>query len=384
MGGNETPCGPVRESLMAEDIATISRQFDISGEFIYAAPFGAGHIHDSFVATYFCEGEETKYLHQRINRHVFHNPEALMENINRVTTHIRDKLLCQGIADVDRRVLKTVPARDGTSLVSDSEGSLWRAYSFVQNSCCHQTVACAEQAYAAAGAFGSFQQLLVDLPEPRLSETIAGFHDTPARWVSLAKTLEKAEPSRKAQAWAEMAFALENKPIVNLLMAPYKAGKIPERITHNDTKCNNVLFDVDTDKALCVVDLDTVMPGLSLYDFGDMVRTMGTSAAEDEKDLSLVAIRCDLFEAIVQGYLESAGSMLTGLEKDLLVAAAKVIIFEQGIRFLADHLAGDVYYKTHYTGQNLVRCRTQFKLLQSILERENELQAIAGAKRTTG
>ncbi len=369
---------------MAEGIATISRLFDIPGDFVSATPFGAGHIHDSFLATYLCDGKERKYLHQRINRIVFHETDALMENINRVTAHIRSKLSGRGIADTDRRVLNIIPARDGTLLVLDPEGLLWRTYSFVEKSCCHQTVTCAEQAYEAAGAFGSFQQLLVDLPEPRLSETITGFHDTPARWVSLAKTLEKAEPTRKAQAGAEMAFALENKPIANLLMDPYNAGRIPERITHNDTKCNNVLFDVDTDKALCVVDLDTVMPGLSLYDFGDMVRTMGTSAAEDEKDLSQVEIRRDLFEAIVQGYLESAGSMLTGLEKDLLVAAAKVIIFEQGIRFLTDHLAGDVYYKTHYTGQNLNRCRTQFKLLQSMTERESELQAIVGAKRTTG
>jgi Ser/Thr protein kinase RdoA (MazF antagonist) len=251
----------------------------------------------------------------------------------------------------------------------DAGGETWRAYRFIENARTYDAVTSAEQAFQAARAFGRFQQQLASLPPPRLHETIPDFHHTPKRFAALEQAIAADAKGRAALARAEIEFARSRQSIAGVLLG---AG-LPERITHNDTKFNNVLLDDTTGEAVCIIDLDTVMPGLALYDFGDMVRTTTSPAAEDEQDLSKVTLKFPLFEALVRGYLESAGGFLTPAEKQHLAFSGKLITFETGIRFLADYLAGDTYFKVHREGHNLDRCRTQFKLVESIERQEEQM-----------
>jgi aminoglycoside phosphotransferase (APT) family kinase protein len=254
----------------------------------------------------------------------------------------------------------------------DAEGNYWRAYRFVEGASAYDAVESTEQAFQAAKAFGRFQKLLAGLPAPRLHDTIPDFHHTPKRFMALEQAIAADVAGRDLLAKPEIAFAFAHQSIAGVLLD----ANLPERVTHNDTKFNNVLLDDATGEGLCVIDLDTVMPGLALYDFGDMVRTTTSPAQEDERDLSRVTMQFPMFEALARGYLSEAGDFLTHAEKQHLVFSGKSIAFEQGVRFLADYLAGDTYYKVHRDGHNLDRCRTQFKLVESIEHQEERMERL--------
>lgn len=352
------------------DLRTVARAFQIHGEFVSAAPYGSGHINDTFCTVFSQAGVRTRYILQRINHNVFKSPARLMENVQRVTAHLAAKLV--DTPDATRRALTLIPARCGRAWHVDADGNHWRAYLFVEKARTYDAVESVKQAFEAAKAFGRFQGLLADLPAPRLHDTIPGFHHTPKRFEALEQAMAADVAGRVRLAGAEIDFALAHKDMVGVLL---EAG-LPERVTHNDTKFNNVMLDDETGEGICVIDLDTVMPGLALYDFGDMVRTTTSPAPEDERDLSNVRMQFPMFEALVRGYLATAGSFLTPEEKGCLAFSGKLITFEIGIRFLTDFLAGDVYFKVHRDGHNLDRCRTQFRLVESIEEQEAPMRQL--------
>jgi Ser/Thr protein kinase RdoA (MazF antagonist) len=353
-----------------EKVAAAARAFSIEGEFAGAAPYGSGHINDSYCARFRRNGSQSRTILQRINRHVFKNPVALMENIERVTAHLARQVA--GRPDRDRRVLQLIPTRSGSALHVDEHGDYWRAYIFIDRATTYDSVESAEQAFQAAKAFGEFQRLLADLPSPRLHDTIPDFHHTPKRFGALEQAIAADLAGRAATAAPEIDFALARKSLAGVLV---DAG-LPERVTHNDTKINNVLLDDATGEGTCVIDLDTVMPGLAAYDFGDMVRTATCTSAEDEQDLSKVEMQYPLFEALARGYMSTAGEFLTAEEKESLAVAGKLITFEIGIRFLTDYLNGDTYFKIHRQGHNLERTRAQFKLLESIEQHESQMRTL--------
>jgi hypothetical protein len=349
------------------DLSAVAAEFAFSGRYVSAAPCGNGHINDTYCVQVDRAGRPARFVLQRINHQVFRSPHALMENVERVTSHLARRV--SGRPDAHRRVLTLIPTRAGLSWHEAPDGNHWRAFQFVEQA---RTVDCVEsttQAYTAARAFGEFQSMLADLPAPRLHDTIPDFHHTPGRFAALEKSIQADGIGRAGGARAEIEFALARAPLARLLLD----ARLPERVTHNDAKINNVMLDEVTGEGLCVVDLDTVMPGLALYDFGDLVRTTTSPAAEDERDLSRVAMELPMFEALVRGYLESAGGFLTRAERQHLACAGKLITFETGIRFLTDHLDGDRYFKIHREGHNLDRCRTQFRLVESIERQEDRM-----------
>jgi aminoglycoside phosphotransferase (APT) family kinase protein len=350
-----------------DSVGAATRHFAIDGNFAGAAPYGSGHINDSYCAVFHQNGKRVRYIVQRMNHHIFRNPVALMENVERVTAHLAQQL--NGQSDGDRRVLSLIPTHDGNAWHMDEGGNYWRAYRFIENARSYDAVETPEQAYQAARAFGRFQQMLAGLPTPRLHDTIPDFHNTPKRFEALRQAITADVANRAALAKAEIDFALAHESIVGVLMA----ANLPERVTHNDTKFNNVLLDDATGEGICVIDLDTVMPGLAAYDFGDMVRTTTSPAMEDEQDLSKVEMNFSMFEALVRGYLDAAGTFLTNTEKRHLAFSGKLITFEIGVRFLTDYLSGDTYFKVHRDGHNLDRCRTQFKLVESIESQEDKM-----------
>jgi aminoglycoside phosphotransferase (APT) family kinase protein len=356
------------------DIRAIARKFDIFGEFQNATPYGSGHINDTFRATYYQGGTTLHYLHQRINGDIFKNPGELMDNVVRVTRHIRGKL--NGMAGASRRCLTLVPTLQGTCCHFDDGGNCWRTYVFIEDARTYDAVQSPKQAFEAAKAFGLFQKQLVDLPLPPLHETIPHFHNTPKRFEAFEAAVQADRCNRATEAKAEIAFALSRRGIAGTLLELRDRGEIPERVTHNDTKFNNVMIDDETGEALCVVDLDTVMPGLALYDFGDMVRTATSPTLEDERNLEKVHMSFPMYEALLRGYLESASGFLNPVEKAHLAFSGKLITFEIGLRFLTDFLDGDRYFKTHRPGHNLDRCRTQFKLVESIEQQEEAMNAL--------
>lgn len=362
--------------MTAPDAAAALHQvvprFDIAGRLVDARPYGSGHINDTFAATYEIGGAHVRYIHQRVNGRIFLRPDALMDNIARVLAHARSRL--GDGPDASRRVLTLVPARDGAPFVRDDAGDVWRTYVFIEGTVTVDVVETPAQAEAAARAFGAYQRLLVDLPGPRLHETIPHFHDTPRRLAACVAAIEADTHNRAAGARDAIEFALARADQVPTLVEAQASGAIPERVTHNDTKINNVLLDAATGEGLCVIDLDTTMPGLAPYDFGDMVRTAANAAAEDERDVSRVHARAELFDALARGYLEAAGSFLTAAEIDLLPLAGRVMTLEQGLRFLTDHLMGDAYYRIARPGQNLDRACAQFALVAS-LERQHDTLA---------
>ncbi len=355
-------------SLPSNPVAAAS-QFEIMGQVQSVEPYGSGHINDTYRVSSTHNHEETRFILQRINHNIFKNPTALMENIARVTTHVSTQVADH--PDAARRALTLIPTRQGTSCLHYEAGNWWRMYPFIERSRSYDAVETPRQAFQAAYAFGQFQQQLATLPAPRLHDTIPDFHHTPRRFANFAAALAADTHNRAAEAAPEIAFALAHESITGVLLN----ANLPERVTHNDTKFNNVLLDDQSGEGLCVIDLDTVMPGLVLYDFGDMVRTATSPAMEDERDLSRVTMRMPFFEALVQGYLEAASTFLTPAEKRFLAFSGKLITYEIGLRFLTDYLAGDTYFKVHHPGHNLDRCRTQFKLVQSIEEQEESMQA---------
>jgi Ser/Thr protein kinase RdoA (MazF antagonist) len=353
------------------DLRAIAARFQFQGGASGFAPWGNGHINDTWLVTcHAATGAPARYILQRINGQVFRSPAAVMQNIEHVTAHLSVQLA--GDPDRARRALTLVPTRDGRNWHEDPNGETWRAYPFIENARSYETATSVDQAFQAAQAFGRFQQQLSSLPPPRLHETIPDFHHTPKRFAALEQAIAADAKGRAVLAKPEIDFALAHQSITGVLLQ----ANLPERITHNDTKFNNVLLDEATGESLCVIDLDTVMPGLALYDFGDMVRTTTSPAAEDEQDLGKVTMQFPMFEALVRGYLWAAGEFLTKSEKKFLAFSGKLITFETGIRFLADFLNGDTYFKIHREGHNLDRCRTQFKLVESIEMQEEEMNRL--------
>jgi hypothetical protein len=353
-----------------KQLQEISKKFQIYGEILHAETLKIGHINETYSATYSQGGTRVRYIHQKINRNVFKNPAAVMKNVMRVTSHIRKKLEAQNARHLTRRSLIVIPTRDGHSYFLDADHGVWRTFIFIEGVETFESVESPEQAFQAGRAFGEFQRLLVDLPGERLFETIPDFHNTRKRFGALQQAIERDQHNRARDAQPEIQFALKHENIVDTILNALAKRKIPERVTHNDTKFNNVMLDVLTGEAMCIVDLDTVMPGCALYDFGDMVRTTTSPTLEDEQDLSKVKMQMPMFKKLAEGYLSAAGEFLTKAEKSFIAFSGKLITFEIGIRFLTDFLSGDTYFRIHRPGHNLDRCRTQFKLVESIEKQE--------------
>jgi hypothetical protein len=362
-----------------DQLQDVSKRFQIYGEILHAEPCKIGHINETYTATYAQGGVKVRYIHQKINRHVFKSPDEVMENLVRVTTHIRSRLEAEAAEDVTRKVLIVVPTRDGNSYFINDEGDFWRTFVFVEGVQSYEAVESKSQAYEAGVAFGAFQHYLADLPGSRLHETIPNFHHSRNRFDALTTAVKKDKLNRAANASRELDFCHQNEAMVDVILKGMAAGEIPERVTHNDTKFNNVMMDRQSGKAMCVVDLDTVMPGSVLYDFGDMVRTTTSPTLEDERDLARVEMQMPIFQELARGYVSTAGGFLTPKEKALLAFSGKLIAFTIGLRFLTDYLEGDHYFRVHRSGHNLDRARTQFKLVESIIRQEEEMQAFVNS-----
>ena len=358
------------------DLKKISSNFIIYGDFVSGIPFGPGHINSTFAVTYNQKGKQVRYILQRINNKVFKDVPALMSNIYRVTNHLREKLRALDYQDISRRVLTLILAKDGKTYHIDSEDNFWRSYLFIEKAHAYNITRNEQHAFQAARTLGQFHCHLEDLPPPKLHEIIPDFHNAPSRFAALEEAISRDTANRAEKAKKEIAFAFRFKPIVRRLIDLYYQGEIPERVTHNDTKLNNFMLDEESGEGLCIIDLDTVMPGLSLYDFGDMVRSATNSGAEDEQDLSKVSFRMPIFESLVKGYLAEAKEFLNHFELDNLAFSGQLITFEIGIRFLADFLDGDVYFKVNREEHNLDRCRTQFKLVDEMEKLKEKMQAV--------
>jgi aminoglycoside phosphotransferase (APT) family kinase protein len=357
-----------------KQLQDISRQFQIYGEILHAEACKIGHINETYSATYNQGGTKVRYIHQKINTSVFKKPGALMKNVMRVTTHIRKKLEARNLQDITRRALIVVPARDGRSFYRNGDGECWRTFVFIEGAQTFEAVQSPRQAFQSGRIFGGFHKLLADLPGERLSETIPDFHNTRKRFTALQKAIEADHFNRAQTARPEIDFALKRESLVDVILHAMAKGKIPERVTHNDTKFNNVMLDRQTGEAMCVVDLDTVMPGCALYDLGDMVRTTTSPTPEGERDLSKVKMQMPMFRKLVEGYWSTAGGFLTRAEKSHIAFSGKLITFEIGLRFLTDYLGGDTYFRIHHPAHNLDRCRTQFELVESIERQEDAMQ----------
>jgi hypothetical protein len=358
------------------DVQKIGAGFQIPGQFVSAIPYGSGHINDTYAATYEEGGNQVRYILQRINHNIFKDPIALMENIARVTAFQHESLKAAGVEDTSRRALTLIPSQEGLPYHKDAEGNIWRTYLFIENARTFDAIETAAQAEEAARAFGEFQKQVTNLPGGRLNETIPDFHHTPKRLEALEKAIAEDPCGRVKEVQPEINFILARRDVTKVLIDKQAAGLIPERITHNDTKLNNVMLDDQTQRGICVIDLDTVMPGLALYDFGDMVRTATSPCQEDELDLSLISMQMPMFKALVNGYLSAAHEFLVPEERAQLAFSGKLITLEIGIRFLTDYLQGDKYFKIKRERHNLDRCRTQLRLVQSIEEQEEAMNEV--------
>ena len=359
-----------------DTISELIGNFKFSGELKNVTQLHDGHINNTYIFE-FCEesGHENKYLVQELNTYVFKNPDLLMQNVVGVTKHMQNKVLQNG-GDIERECLTVFFTKDDKPYYIDSEGHCWRCYNYVYNAHSCQKIENSEVFFNAAKAFGKFQGMLADYPIESLYETIPNFHNTVSRFADFKAAVESNLSGRADEARSEIDFALAREKDCRVLVDMLNEGKLPLRVTHNDTKLNNVMFDNETNEGICVVDLDTVMPGLSLYDFGDSIRFGANTAAEDEKDVSKVSLSLELFEAYTLGYLSSAGESLTKDEINQLAYSSKLMTLECGMRFLGDFINGDVYFKTEYPEHNLVRCRTQFALVADIERKLPEMQKI--------
>jgi Ser/Thr protein kinase RdoA (MazF antagonist) len=356
--------GTSDRALKTRLLREILGRFSIYGDLEDINPFGKGHINDTFVSTWNQGGTRLRYTHQRINERVFTRPDEVMENILRVTKHIRGKLKDAG--DRSRRVLTVIPAEDGKPFVRDPEGGWWRSYCFIENARGEDLASSPEEAALLGESVGRFQNQLADIGGARLFETIPGFHNMETRYTRFHEALQKDEVRRAGGCREEIDFLLENEKRGGLLIRSLWEGTIPERICHNDTKMNNILLDENTGEALCVIDLDTVMPGTSLFDLGDLIRTVATRAGEDERDLSRAGFDLDLFRALVKGYLSEARSFLIPEEYALIPESGRSMTQIMALRFLTDYLEGDHYYHIDRPQHNLDRCRSQIALIRSM------------------
>ena len=362
---------PENEAMLTKVIAA----FDFPATLLGAVRYGSGHINDTFCLV--CqpqEGKAIRYILQGLSVAAFPRQEELMENFIGVTSHLRRKILAAG-GDVERETLNLVPTREGKPYYTDDTGRVWRLTNYVENTLCLQK-ATPELFEASARAFGRFQWLLADYPAETLHETIVNFHNTEDRFAKFLAALEADKLGRAGQVHDEIQFVLDRKADCSVALNALREGKLPLRVTHNDTKLNNVLIDEKTQEGVCIIDLDTTMPGLSIYDFGDSIRFGANHCAEDESDLSKVNFDIELYRRYVRGFLEGAKGGLTEAELEYLPWGAKLMTLECGIRFLTDYLDGDHYFHIHYPGQNLVRCRTQFKLVADMEQQWEQMHQI--------
>ena len=356
---------------MSLNIEKIIANFDIEGECIYSEPFGCGHINDTY-AVYM--KKETKpparYILQRINSEIF-DVKELMENICLVTDYLKGRIAAEG-GDPSRNTLTVVRTRDNKPFYEDEEGNCLRVYLFIENTVSYQRAATEKILENAGKAFGHFQKLLFDFDASRLHEVIPDFHDTRKRFAALEDAIKNGIPQRIEEGKKEIDFALERKHYCGEIVT--RLGKdIPIRVTHNDTKLNNILMDSDTGESVCIIDLDTIMPGSVLYDIGDSIRFGANTALEDETDLSKVNFSLEMYRAYIKGFMSEMGEYMTDAEKELIPVACILMTYEVGIRFLADYLVGDTYFKTTHESHNLERARNQFKLISDM---EDEVESM--------
>jgi hypothetical protein len=360
---------------MKPDFTEIVKHFRFEGDFVGADPYGFGHINDTYATRFDVDGTVRRYILQRINHGVFKDPERLMENVAAVTAHLGQKILAAG-GDPERETLNLIPTTDGGTYYRTAEGDYWRGYIFIEGAQTYEVAENLDHIYNAARAFSRFQQMLSDFPAGQLYETIPDFHHTAKRFQAFVEAVERDVKGRASSARAEIEFVEKRVGDTSVLVELLAQGKLPERVTHNDTKFNNVMIDDETGEGVCVIDLDTVMPGLALYDFGDLVRSGTNPAAEDERDIAKVCMDLTIFDRVAQGYLDAAREFLTPVEVDFLPFSAKLMTFENGMRFLTDHLNGDVYFRIHRENHNLDRCRTQFKMVADMEEKYDQMMRI--------
>ena len=359
---------------MENKIKSIVNHFEICGTYDSNEVFGNGHINETLLIKT-KETECDDYILQKVNHHVFHNVEGLMQNMQRVTGHIRNKLKQNSQADIKREVITIIPAKDGKLFHKDENGDYWRILLFIDGGYSYDIVESPQKAYMGGIAFGKFQKLLSDFPLPPLVETIPNFHNIDMRLRTFFQAVQDDPVNRVDEVKKEISYVEERKEEMKTIYYLGQEGKIPLRITHNDTKFNNILFD-DNDKVLCILDLDTVMPGYIHFDFGDAIRTGTNTGAEDDMDLARVSLNIDLFKAYSEGFLKETRDFLNTYEIDNLAFSAKLFAFSQALRFLTDYIVGDTYYKINYPKHNLQRTKAQFALLFSMEKQYGQMQKI--------
>lgn len=361
--------------LTEEDVRMSASHYDIAGEIIDVEECHNGHINRTYFLTYDNEGIRRRYVMQMVNTDIFKKPDEVMENIVNVTEHIKKGLIAKGI-DPDRRTLNVVWTKSGNWGHVDRRGIYWRMYDFVEDSDCFMKVESAEMFEKVGYAFGQFQRQLADFDASVLHESIPNFHNTEWRFANLEKAIAENKSGRAHLIPDDIKFALDRKNITSFINDGIADGSIKLRVTHNDTKLNNIMMDRESGEGICVIDLDTVMPGSVLADFGDSIRFGASSAAEDETDLDKVYCRLDMFEAYAKGFIKGLEGSLTESEIRALPMGALILTYETGIRFLSDYLDGDVYFRTSYPDHNLDRARNQFKLVADMEEKMDEMMAI--------
>ena len=354
-----------------EQILSACRAFSFAGTVNEAQIYGNGHINNTYIVT---TNSGKRYILQNLNTSVFKDPVGIMENIAAVTDHIRAGLLAAG-EDAERGTIRVVLTNDGAKGYTDSEGRFWRAYDFVEGTVCRLTVDSAETFARVGEAFGDFLRRLSSFDASRLIEAIPDFHNTQKRYENFLAAVERNASGRAHLAQDEIRFVMDRAEKCSLIVNALASGDLPLRVTHNDTKLSNILLDEVTEEAVCIIDLDTIMPGSSLYDFGDSIRSGASSAAEDETDLDKVHFLPEMFKAYARGYIKGTGGDLTPNELAMLPDGGYIITLETGMRFLSDYLDGDVYFHTDYPDHNLVRARTQFKLVAETETYMPELRA---------
>lgn len=358
------------------ELIRIAEQFEIEGELESIDAHGNGHINDTFLLTCRVAPERVrKYILQRMNHEVFKDPDGLMENVMGVTSFLQKKIRENG-GDSEREALNVIPLRGGGSYWKEGDGTFWRVYLFVEGADSFDVVERPEDFYESAVAFGHFQKLLEDYPAESLHETIPNFHNTIDRLEKFKEAVKADLMHRVAEVEAEIRFVMEREEDCHILCDMLASGEIPLRVSHNDTKLNNIMLDHETGKGICVIDLDTVMPGSALYDYGDSIRFGANTGEEDEKDLSKISCDLELFSLYTKGFIEGCEGSLTEKEIRMLPMGAKLMTLECGIRFLTDYLEGDHYYKIHRPEHNLDRCRTQFAMVKDMEDKWAQMQEI--------
>lgn len=360
---------------MNTEIFNIARSFDVAGEPCGVEECTMGHINNTYIVDFYNRGNTDKYVLQRINTYVFKRPDFVMNNIFGVTNYLRGYLVAIG-EDPRRGTLNFMFSRDGHTYYRDENGGCWRMYRYIDNVVSYALADSPELFMKAGYAFGQFQQRMAGYDASMLNETIPDFHNTKRRYERFCEVVEGCGSERRSIASDEIKFVHDRGEQCSFIVDKLETGEIPLRVTHNDTKLNNILMDAATGDSVCIIDLDTVMPGSALYDFGDAIRFGASSALEDERDLDKVFFRNDMFEAFAKGYIEGSGHSLTEKEIEYLPMGAYIITLETGMRFLTDYLEGDVYFKTAYPDHNLVRARNQFKLVYDIESRMDEFRDI--------